>query len=137
MQQPEVGLTYQGKPRTCGFRLSVSDVFVLILGTLVGSFGYHFYGDVFLFIPYVVGHFFLFCNVFRVRRKPELAWSAVFLMNCAIWIAVGKMNVYGIFGSQFLMTVIVIVNEIRNPHYHGVLSRRLNPRIDEYLAGKG
>ena len=28
-------------------------------------------------LPCALGHFFLFCNVFRVRRNYELAWTGV------------------------------------------------------------
>ena len=136
MQYDDGGLTYQGRPRTCGFRLSRTDVFVLVLGISAGSIGYYYIGEFALFVPYVVGHFFLFCNVFRVRRKPELVWSGIFLVNCMIWIAVGAVNVYAILGIQFLATIAVILNEIRGPHYHGIFARRLNPQIDHYLAGK-
>ena len=136
MKQDTVGLTYRGKPRTCGFRLSWSDVVVLALGIVGGVVGWRVFGASGLVAPYVVGHFFLFCNVFRVRRKPELVWAFLFLLNCGAWAAFEAMNVWWTLGSQLIVTAAVIVHALRSPDYHGVLSRRINPRIDDYLEGK-
>lgn len=132
----ETGLTYQGKPRTCGLRLSVSDVFVLVLGIATGIVGWIYIGELALFVPFVVVHFFLFCNIFRVRRTPELVWAGLFLLNCFIWSALGQMEVEWIFALQLIVTFALIMNELRSPHYHGVFARRINPRIDDYLADK-
>lgn len=130
------GLTYQGKPRTCGFRLSVTDALVLIAGTLAGAAAYQVTMGYSLFVPFVVYHFFLFCNVFRITRKSELVWSAVLLVHAFGWLLSGTPYMPMLFGLQFVFTVVVIVSEIRSPMYHGVFSRRLNPRIDEYLSGQ-
>jgi hypothetical protein len=40
----------------------------------------------------VVAHFFLFCNVFKVPRKLELLWAAVFLINTGVWLAAGRFD---------------------------------------------
>jgi hypothetical protein len=40
----------------------------------------------------VVAHFFLFCNVFRVPRRWELAWAGVFALNTGIWLALGSFD---------------------------------------------
>ncbi|CAK0748261.1 hypothetical protein CCP3SC1_1760005 [Gammaproteobacteria bacterium] len=32
-----------------------------------------------LLIGLVLGHFFLFCNVFRVTRQTELIWAGAFI----------------------------------------------------------
>lgn len=136
-EKQETGLTYQGKPRTCGFRISLTDVMTLVLGFTIGAAGYIRIGDIALFVPYVVGHFFLFCNVFRVRRRPELLWAGTFVINCSIWLLVGCIDVAGMLGSQIAVTLGVIVNELRSPSYHGICARAINPMIDDYLAGNG
>jgi len=69
VEKQPAGLTYQGKPRTWGLRFSILDGVVLVLAavvtvgtwsTTVGWSG---------MVLFVVLHFFLFCNVFRIRRK--------------------------------------------------------------------
>lgn len=129
-------LTGQGKPRTCGFRLSKMDVAVLAGATVSGTAAYQISAGYSLFLPFVVFHFFLFCNVFRIARKPELVWAAVFLLHSFAWSLSGTFNIVLLFGLQSLFTAGVIFRETRQPNYHGVFSRQLNPRIDDYLSGK-
>jgi len=88
------------------------------------------------FIPFVVYHFFLFCNVFRIRRVAELVWAGIFLAHAALWFQRGQVNMALLFGLQTAVTVMLINYEIRQPSYHGIAARRLNPRIDEYLSGR-
>jgi len=132
----EAANTYQNRPRTCGLRLSALDVVVLIASVILGvglykiTFGYS------VFILFVVLHFFLFCNVFRIRRMPELIWAGTFLANCAIWVVFNRLNIIGICVSQIVVTIGVIANELRLPSYHGIFSRKINPRIEEYLQGE-
>lgn len=119
------GSTYQGTPITCSFRLSVMDVLVLLLGIVLGIVGWNYVGDLGLFVPFVIMHFFLLCNIFRIRRKQELLWAGLFLINCSIWIIVGRMDVGWIFVTQFVITAAIIVNELRSPHYCGIFSHRI------------
>jgi hypothetical protein len=122
--------------RTWGFRLSVVDAIVLVaaipatwllwpkIGTLAGV------------IPLVVVHFFLFCNVFRIHRTKELVWAGICVVNVFTWAAFTECWWPGILAVQLPVTAAVIIKEIRGPWYHGVWARRLNPRLDGYLAGR-
>ena len=86
-------------------------------------------------IPMAVGHFFLFCNVFRVRRSYELAWAAIFIANFAAWTLLAPgFSWPGLLAIQLPVTAIVIALEVRSPRYHGVWADRLNPRLREYLS---
>ena len=134
MEQPSVGLNYQGKPRTCGLRFSLLDGIVLFSSIVIGVFGYPYLDGFVLFIPFVVVHFFLFCNVFRIRRKPELIWAGLFILVTAAWIGSGHLSILGICGTQVPVTIAIIANELRVPTYHGIFSRHINPRIDEYTS---
>lgn len=78
-------------------------------------------------------HFFLFCNVFRISRALELAWSAFFLAG------VGARTLGGIpwsvLGPGVLVaTGLVVWRETRKPSYHGVLWRRMNPQLPDWWA---
>jgi len=120
-------------PRTCGFRLISTDVIILIAGGILSAFGYVYVKDLALLIPFVVGHFFLFCNVFRVRRKPELIWAGIFLINNTAWSLAGNVNVPGICVTQLIATVIIIGIELKSDQYHGVFAKQINAKIDAYL----
>jgi len=122
--------------RKAGFRLSVADVvflaaaaaaFVLLRGRL---------GTGAWVIPLAVGHFFLFCNVFRVRRAYELAWAAVFLVNAAAWMLTGHFSWGGVLAVQAPFTLAAIGLEMRSREYHGIGCRRINAvHIEEWLRG--
>lgn len=85
----------------------------------------------------VVGHFFLFCNVFRVRRSYELGWAAVFLVNVACWMMLRlSLDWLPPLLTQLPVTLAVILAEIRSSQYHGIFAEKWNPRLDEYLAGR-
>lgn len=125
----------RSRKRTCGLRLSFTDVGVMLLATGAGVAGYRATMGYSLFVPFVVYHFFLFCNVFRIRRATELVWAGVFVVHTASWFLLGPMHMPALFALQSIFTAILIVHEIRQPAYHGIAARRINPRIDEYLSG--
>ncbi|MHC5055072.1 MAG: hypothetical protein ACYTKD_10195 [Planctomycetota bacterium] len=119
-----------------GFRLSSLDLCVLALG-LAGSAAAGIVSCLAgLVVACVVGHFFLFCNVFRVSRPPELAWAAVFMASAGGtilwrvpgWIATAAVTV----GA----TIAVVLVEMRRPSYHGVGWRRINPSLPEWWRSR-
>ena len=63
-----------------GFRLSVFDVMILTAGIGSAAGLGKEYWPASLIVLTVVGHFFLFCNVFRISRRPELLWAGVFTL---------------------------------------------------------
>lgn len=122
-------------PRTAGFRLSVTDAIVLALGTIATIASIGPLGPMAGLFPMAVGHFFLFCNVFRLRRRYELIWTAVFLVNFTAW-TFTEFTWAGVLAIQLPLTAVVIALEMRSPRYHGVLAARVNPRLPEYLDGR-
>lgn len=122
-------------PRDAGFRLSVIDGIVLAAGGIATVLLHDAIGPMVGLFPMAIGHFFLFCNVFRVRRRYELAWTAVFLVNFTAWTWTA-FSWPGVLAIQLPVTAIVIALEIRSPRYHGVFASRWNPRLPEYLDGR-
>lgn len=112
-----------------GFRLSRLDiafVIVAVLATIgLGAMTW-WWGFV---VGFVAANFFLFCNVFRVARPLELAWSALFLtLACATvifevpgWLVTAT--------ASLGATVGVVLVEMRKPSYHGVGWQRINPGL--------
>jgi hypothetical protein len=131
-----VGLTYKGKPRTWGLRFSKLDGVVLVLATVITVATWSTTVGWSALVLFVVLHFFLFCNVFRIRRTPELVWAAIFITNCIFWVLVDRPNAMFIAASQLPATLAVICNELLSPYYHGIFARRINPRLDDYLADR-
>ena len=83
-------------------------------------------------IAFVVSHFFLFCNVFRIARKPELIWAAVFTALTGSTVVTNKPGWIITFTSSFLVAVVLIYLETRKPHYHGIGWQRINPGLREW-----
>jgi hypothetical protein len=73
-------------------------------------------------IVFAVGHFFLFCNVIRMRRNYELIWAALFLVNFAV-LGVGFGAPWSALLVQFPFTLVLVFLEVRSPRYRGVFAR--------------
>lgn len=116
-----------------GFRLSALDVCVLVAGA-TGAIAVWRAAPEFAGLGAVaILHFFLFCNVFRVARRPELVWSAVFLICVLARTALGTPWPV-LAGIVAATTVAVLWLEARKPSYHGVLWRRVNPGLEAWWA---
>lgn len=122
--------------RTAGFRLSALDAAVLVAGAAAFVLGAASLGPIAGVIAMAVGHFFLFCNVFRLRRRYELGWTAVFVANFTAWTFATDFSWAGVLAVQLPATALVIALELRSPRYHGVLAERINPRLAEYPDGR-
>jgi hypothetical protein len=124
--QPEPALPVaQPTGRTYGFRFSVMDGCVLVVGGLVSWPAYRVLGAQGLLLPFVLGHFFLFCNIFRIRPRYEYIWAGVWVANYGAWLFSGSFGWWGVLAVQTPLTVLLIVLEMRSAEYHGVLWRRL------------
>ena len=112
-----------------GFRIDRIDVLVLVAGAFatVVLAGVEWWMG--LVVGFAVGHFFLFCNVFRVGKPLELAWSAIFVVLSAGTIAAGQPGWPVTIAVTVAATLIVIVAQMRMPSYHGIAWQRLNPNL--------
>jgi hypothetical protein len=119
-----------------GLRLSTIDVIVLLVGGLISAsiaalapwFG--------IALAFVIGHFFLFCNVFRMARSRELVWAVVFVVLSASTAFIGLPHWPVTLTISFVATVLLVVVEMRQPSYHGAFWRRINPDLPQWWAQK-
>lgn len=112
-----------------GFRISTLDVLILAVGAIASAVMWTQVWWAGFVIAYVVGHFFLFCNVFRVARPLELTWGGIFVLLAASTIAFDRPTWPVTIISSLAVTVIVIGLEMRKPSYHGALWSILNPGL--------
>lgn len=119
-----------------GFRLSIVDVFVLVLGTaatIVLSMFVWWWG----FVPvFGLAHFFLFCNVVRVARPLELVWAGVFIVLAGATVAIDTPGWLVTALVSLLVTVVVVVVEMRKPSYHGVGWQWINPGLPAWWESR-
>ncbi len=117
-----------------GFRISVIDGIVLIAGAVVVVFTYLVVPLIAFIVGYVVVHFFLFCNLFRVARSLELIWSGLFVALCAASILLNQPPWPITVVLSLATTCVVIALTLRKPSYHGALWKMINPDLPEWWA---
>jgi len=119
-----------------GFRLSLRDFFVLVVG-IGGSVAlYKTFWQASLIIIFATGHFFLFCNVFRISRRLELIWAAIFVLLAGGTIMANFPGWFATLILSFCITVVVVVREMKKPSYHGVGWRKVNPHLKSWWDSK-
>lgn len=130
MKAPGNSTAERTRDFTPGFRLSAQDVVVLALG-LAGTWALslHVAWWAGLIVGFVVGHFFLFCNVFRISRAAELLWAAVFVMLSGATLITEHPGWPVTIPVSLLLTVALVVLEMRKPSYHGIAWQRINPLL--------
>jgi len=117
-----------------GFRISLTDAAFLAVMLPLGGYlllqGAALAGAAVLTATL---QFFLFCNVFRIRRKPELAWAGAYL---AIFAAAHYREWDPLLTAMLALAggAVAIAIELRHPGYHGVLWKRINPGLREWFA---
>ncbi len=122
--------------RTWGFRFSVMDAVALIVfGAAAGGL-YRLGSSLPWLVLIAAGHFFLFCNVFRVVRRRELLWAALYILNVGFWLLLGRLDWFNILACQLPVSAGVIAWEIKAARYHGICADRLNPALNDYLEGR-
>ncbi len=120
------------RPFNPGFRLDAIDTLVLVAGAAGAIFLAQVEWWMGLIVGFAVGHFFLFCNVFRVAKPLELTWSAIFVVLAGSTIATGQPGWLVTIVTTLVATLAVIAMQVRKPSYHGIAWQRLNPRLPEW-----
>jgi hypothetical protein len=112
-----------------GFRLSGRDIAVVALGVSAAAWLASIEPWWGVMVAYVVGHFFLFCNVVRMARALELAWSGAFLALAAGTLLAGTPGWPITVAISLAVTVVVVALQVRKPSYHGIAWSRINPGL--------
>ena len=115
-----------------GFRLSVFDGVILLAGLIGGLVAGRQAWWAGATVGFVVLHFFLFCNVFRIPRVPELIWAGVFLVLAGSTILFEVPGWGMTFGLSLVCSSALIWKATRRKDYHGVFWERRNPGLREW-----
>jgi hypothetical protein len=110
----------------------VTDVIVLVAGATGAVLAAQVLWWLGLIVALVVGHFFLFCNVFRVARPLELAWSVLFVALAGGTIAFDQLGWPVALSITLIGTLLVILAQVRKPSYHGIAWERFNPKLRDW-----
>ncbi|MFQ5931356.1 MAG: hypothetical protein ACE5MM_03005 [Nitrospiraceae bacterium] len=82
-----------------------------------------------LIFPVTLGHFFLFCNVFRIRPIYELIWTGVYLVNMLYWLLYAELSWVAALTVQTPVTIALILLELRSPHYRGAFYQKVRAQL--------
>ncbi len=126
----------QFRTRTGGFQFSRTDaqaIAVIMAAVLVL---WRMGNPLWWILVISAGHFFLFCNVFRIVRRRELIWAGLFVVNVGIWIWTDRLTSPCVLLCQLPITAGLFIADMREPRYHGVLANRLNRQLNDYLEGR-
>lgn len=115
-----------------GCRLSAVDVAVLVVAAIAVLIMIWIDGVFAGVIAFVVGHFYLFCNVFRLSRVPELIWAAIFLSLAIPTLVADWPGWQMTFSVSAAATILLVALEIRQPYYHGLWWEAVNPRLPQW-----
>jgi len=115
-----------------GFRISAMDIAVLLVGGVGSVLAAEAAWWMGFIVGFAVGHFFLFCNIFRVARPLELAWAALYVVLAGSTIMIDQPGWQITLGTSLLATLLVIVMQLRKPSYHGVGWHWMNPELPQW-----
>ena len=113
-----------------GFRISSFDAVILIVDSFLIFGVISISKELAFIIGYSIGHFFLFCNVFRISRKSELVWTGVFVALSACNILAHIPGWVMVITLTLIVTIIVIGLEMRKKSYCGILWKMINPELE-------
>jgi hypothetical protein len=115
-----------------GFRFSWTDAFVLVVGAVLITWLAQLSGELAVMAAFVIGHFFLFCNVFRIGRKPELVWAGTFIVLAALSLGMEWLDLRVALGLALGLSISLILREMSLLRYHGIFWQRVNPGLPEW-----
>ncbi len=78
---------------------------------------------------FVLAHFYLFCNVFRLSRSLELIWAGIFVTLATTTVLWDTPGWWPTLGASLCVTVLVVALEMRKPSYHGIGWHWINPGL--------
>ena len=119
-----------------GFRLSEIDVAILVGGVVAAVAVGRFDAWVGVAVAFVVGHFFLFCNVVRLSRRSELIWAGAFQLLAVLTAVQPVISWPIVFTTSAALSAVLVAVECRRPWYHGVGWQWLNPRLPDWWAAR-
>src|SRR5262245_20302076 len=122
--------------RTWGFRFFGTDAVVIVVCGGAAYVLQRMEHPLWWLLLIVAGHFFLFCNVFRVRRRFEVIWAVLLVLNCAAWILLGHLDWPHVLLTQAPFTVAAVIAEARSDRYHGIFAQSANRKLQDYLEGR-
>lgn len=110
------------------------DATILIAALPLAFFTYSYSLTYSVLMIFVILHFFLFCNIVRMSRIPELIWATFFLLMFYVHLKLSAITFFQALASCMSVTFILIFLEVKKPGYHGVFWKKFNPNLPEWFS---
>lgn len=120
------------RDRPPGFSLSRTDAAILAACAPATWALWQFVGSFALICPVVLGHFFLFCNVFRVGSRREMLWTLAFIVNVAACQLTLTFSWTRLLLTQTPLTLAIILTTLFSRNYHGLGYSRFRRERDRH-----
>ncbi len=117
--------------------MSLQDALVLIAGAVATIILATRVWQAAVITGFAVGHFFLFCNVFRIERKPELHWAGLFVSLTTLNVLTSFPGWAATLGVSLGASAGLILMEMRKANYHGIGWKRINPDLPKWWSEQG
>jgi hypothetical protein len=127
----ESNLPWWRHDRPWGFRFSAIDAVTFATGAVATVIAWLVVGPYSLLLPFVLLHFFLFCNTFRLGGERDLVWIGTLVVNACFWNPLTSPAVHIMI--QLAITAALIAHCVFGRNYHGIACERINP--EGYRAG--
>lgn len=115
-----------------GFRISLTDAVFLLVACVGAAFTFDSHGSAGYIVITPAVQFFLFCNVFRIRRVAELIWAGLYLAgSTAIYASDFSLKYSMLMG--LVLGALIIAYELRHPSYHGIFWEKINPSLKSWF----
>ena len=120
--------------------MSFFDAMVLLVAAVATGVLLPWLGVIAWLFVIVAGHFFLFCNVFRIQRVFELVWAGLFVLNVSVWYVMDLLDWWLVLAVQTPVTITFVAMSFSKKDYHGVFwryaphPRRVEP-VGEHKQG--
>jgi cell division protein FtsW (lipid II flippase) len=119
-----------------GFRISKIDMAFIFLAIFLAVYLYQISQETNFIILFTTFHFFMFCNVFRIERKPELIWSVFFCITTYGTLTYQTPPWKYNFLLSLLRAVILIFIDTTKKSYHCIFWQKINPNIQSWWNSK-
>jgi len=117
-----------------GFRLSAIDIIFIAIAILFCIYFFNIAKSISYIIGIVVGHFFLFCNIARMSRTPEIIWAVFFTLFTILSLKFNLVPLSLVFLASIVLSIMLVFLETRKPSYHGILWQKLNPNLENWFT---
>jgi hypothetical protein len=119
-----------------GFRISADDAVILTAGAACSAVLYGMNDLLSMIILFTLANFFLFCNVLRMNRVLELIWTALYIPLAAGSIHADVPAWPCTCAIMTAVTAALAAVQLRQPSYHGIFWRKINPDLPKWHANR-